>query len=70
LAYRTLGANRGLALIEAARPDYIVIFPTWYPDVMKTRDRFTEVHRIVIAHNLVAGYSVMVVLRTAWAGRP
>lgn len=70
LAYRTLGANRGLALIEAARPDYVVIFPTWYPDVMKAPDRFTEVHRIVIAHNLVAGYSVMVVLRTAWAGRP
>ena len=67
LAYRRLGTGRGLALVEAMRPDYVVIFPTWFPDLMKATDRFTEVHRIAIVHNLVAGDSVMVAFRTEWA---
>lgn len=43
-------------------PDYLVIFPAWFPDLAGR----PLVMSVELAHNLVAGAPVMVVYETAW----
>ncbi len=54
------------ALFERERPDYAVLFPTWYPELVERRPLFEPVHRVVLAENLIAGGDELVVYRLAW----
>jgi len=62
--------TRGVGFASATRPDYIAIFPFWYPDVSSRSDLFQAVHRIAITGNLVSAGDTIVVYRTPWTREP
>ena len=66
IAYRGQGEPGILSYLERACPDYLVIFPAWFPMLSAMTDRFRPIHRITLAHNTVAGADEMVVYKTPW----
>jgi hypothetical protein len=62
--------ERGIGFATATRPDYIAIFPFWYPDISRRTDLFQEVHRVSISGNLVSAGDTIVVYRTPWTRQP
>ena len=66
LPYRREGEAGVLRYLEGACPDYLIIFPAWFPTLSAMSDRFTPIHRVRLAHNTVAGADEMVVYETAW----
>jgi hypothetical protein len=66
IPYRHGGEAGLLRYLERACPDYLVIFPAWFPALSAMADRFTPIHRVRLAHNEVAGADEMVVYETAW----
>jgi hypothetical protein len=59
--------QRVFDFIVSHRPDYLVIFPQWYPELDRRRDLFAPVHAIALDDNITNGTPVMVVYRTVWA---
>jgi hypothetical protein len=66
IPYRRGGEAGVLRYLEAACPDYLIVFPAWFPALSAMRERFTPVHSVRLAHNVVAGASEMVVYETQW----
>ncbi len=66
IPYRQRGETGVLRYLERACPDYLVIFPSWFPVLAAMADSFTPVYRIRLAHNTVAGADEMVVYETPW----
>jgi hypothetical protein len=58
-----------LAAIESRRPDYLVIFPTWFPAVARD-PRFPPVHRLAVPNNITMGGDEIVVYATPWTRYP
>ncbi|MBI3030113.1 MAG: hypothetical protein HYY64_11425 [Candidatus Rokubacteria bacterium] len=67
LAYRRAGETGVLRYLEQACPDYLIIFPAWFPRLAALSDRFSPVYRVGLPHNTVAGAAEMVVFETAWS---
>ncbi len=53
--------------IFSRHPDYVVIFPQWYPEMDARRDLLTPVYEVTLADNITCGAPTMVVYRTIWA---
>jgi arabinofuranosyltransferase len=68
LAYR--GQGRGLQVVEKFHPDYLVIFPHWYPEIAAQPDRFRLVYRASIPDNYIAAGGEFLVLQSPWARTP
>ena len=66
IAYRRNGEPGILSYLERTCPDYLVIFPEWFPMLSAMTDRFRPIYRITLAHNTVAGADEMVVYKTPW----
>ncbi|MGH7318820.1 MAG: hypothetical protein ACRELA_04225 [Candidatus Rokuibacteriota bacterium] len=66
LPYRRQGSEGVLRYLGATCPDYLVIFPAWFPTVVARPDLFRPVERVRLAHNVVAGADEMVVYETVW----
>jgi hypothetical protein len=66
IPYRREGEAGVLRYLQRACPDYLVIFPTWFPKLSAMSDRFTPIYRIRLEHNTVSGSDEMVVYETAW----
>jgi hypothetical protein len=66
IPYRRAGEAGVLSYLEATCPDYLVIFPAWFPRLAAMSDRFVPVYRVRLAHNTVAGADEMVVFETLW----
>jgi hypothetical protein len=66
IPYRRDGEAGILRYLERTCPDYLIIFPTWFPTLSARADRFTPIHRVRLEHNTVAGADEMVVYETAW----
>jgi hypothetical protein len=66
IAYRQKGEPGVLSYLERNCPDYLVIFPAWFPMLSAMTDRFRPIYRITLAHNTVAGADEMVVYKTPW----
>jgi len=64
--YRRAGERGVLKYLEQACPDYLIIFPAWFPRLVALSDRFSPVYRVRLAHNTVAGADEMVVFETSW----
>jgi hypothetical protein len=64
------GPARGLRFVDAVHPDYLVIFPHWYPEIARDTARFVEVHRVSIPDNVVTAGDKLIVYRTPWARKP
>ena len=62
--------ERGLLtyLIER-QPDYLVVFPDWYPWLTSRTDLFQPYYFVSLTENVICGGDTMVVYRTAW-GKP
>jgi arabinofuranosyltransferase len=54
------------ALLARERPDYAILFPTWYPELVKRRPLFQMIHRVVLKENMIAGGDELVVYRLDW----
>jgi len=66
IPYRRDGEAGILRYLERACPDYLIIFPVWFPALSARADLFTPIHRVRLEHNTVAGADEMVVYETAW----
>jgi hypothetical protein len=69
VAARRAGDAGLLAYLARACPDYLVIFPAWYPGLRARQDLFRPIERVRLAHNVVAGADEMVVYETVWNHR-
>ncbi|MFL6193417.1 MAG: hypothetical protein ACJ75H_04555 [Thermoanaerobaculia bacterium] len=66
------GLPRGEAMLAAVakrRPDYIVIFPSWFPG-LAADPRFRAVYTLPIEGNITMGGNEIVVYETPWTRRP
>jgi arabinofuranosyltransferase len=66
IPYRREGEAGVLRYLERTCPDYLIVFPAWFPALSARHDLFTPVRRVKLEHNEVAGADEMVVYRTAW----
>jgi hypothetical protein len=70
--YRREAAAAGAPLagdqrfLEETRPDYLVIFPKWFPFLLAEGSPFRPVYRISIPDNITMGDDSIVVLSTPW----
>jgi hypothetical protein len=65
--YRRRGEAGVLRYLEQVCPDYLIIFPAWFPKLSAMSDRFTPIYRLRLDHNTVAGADEMVVYETPWS---
>ena len=72
IPYRREGEAGILRYLEETCPDYLIIFPAWFPRLAALTERFWPVYRVRLEHNTVAGADEMVVYETIWNrwGRP
>jgi hypothetical protein len=66
LPYRRHGPDGLLKYLEWRCPDYLVVFPEWFPALVARHDLVRPLVRVRLAENLVAGAAEMVVYETAW----
>jgi hypothetical protein len=57
------------AALERRHPDYVVIFPSWFP-ALAADPRFQPVYTLPIPGNITMGGSEIVVYRTPWTRTP
>ncbi len=57
-----------LAAVVRRRPDYLVVFPDWFPVLARDR-RFRPIHRLPIPGNITMGGDEIVVYETPWTRR-
>jgi len=56
--------------IERQRPDYVVLFPHWFPLLEREPERFAPVHRRKISGNVALAGDELVVYATPWTRYP
>jgi arabinofuranosyltransferase len=66
LPYRRQGETGLLRYLEQRCPEYLVIFPEWFPGLAARPDLFRPVTGVTLPHNVVAGAATMVVYETVW----
>jgi len=52
--------------LEAARPDYLVVFPSWFPGLLASGVSFAPIREFVIDDNITLGGDRLVVYSTPW----
>ena len=57
--------RRFVPFLESQRPDLLIIFPEWYPEIVARTDLFHEVYRIH-AEQEAAAAPALVMFRTPW----
>jgi hypothetical protein len=62
--------GRGLRFVLDTHPDFVAIFPTWYPEVVARADLFRTIHQVSVDDNIAAGGNVLLVLSTPWTRHP
>ena len=67
LPYRREGETGVLRYLERVCPDYLIVFPAWFPTLSSMTDRFRPVYRVRLDHNTVAGADELVVYETIWS---
>jgi len=56
--------------IAERRPDYLVIFPNWFPNIASEGESFRELYRIEIPNNITMGGDALAVYSTPWTRFP
>ena len=67
IPFRRDGEMGVLRYLEQACPDYLIVFPAWFPMISEMADRFHPVYRVRLDHNEVAGADELVAYETAWS---
>jgi arabinofuranosyltransferase len=65
LPYRSL-PDRGLRIVRDMRPDYVVVFPGWYPEIARSEE-LHEIHRVTITDNYISAGDTLIIYQTPWA---
>ena len=66
IPYRRGGEAGVLRFLERQCPDYLIIFPAWFPGLSAMADRFKPIYRVKLDQTRVAGADTMVVYETVW----
>jgi arabinofuranosyltransferase len=66
LPYRRQGEAGLLRYLGRRCPEYLVIFPAWFPGLAARGDLFGPITGVTLPHNVVAGAATMTVYETAW----
>ena len=69
LSYIEGRASRDAAVLDFLkdeRPEYAVLFPDWYPDMVADDRVFEPIHSVVLRENLICGGDEMVVYALHW----
>jgi hypothetical protein len=61
--YRREGEDGMMRYLGKRCPDYVVVFPTWFPRLSARRDLLLPVHAVRLERNEVSGGPEMVVYR-------
>ncbi|HEU4438373.1 MAG TPA: hypothetical protein VFT36_03955 [Methylomirabilota bacterium] len=67
IPFRREGEAGVLRFLERSCPDYLIVFPDWFPSITAMTDRFLPIYRVRLEHNEVAGAALMVVYETRWS---
>jgi hypothetical protein len=67
IPFRRDGEMGVLRYLERACPDYLIVFPAWFPALSGMSDRFHPVYRVRLDRNEVAGAEEQVVYETVWS---
>lgn len=67
IPFRRDGEMGVLRFLEQSCPDYLIVFPVWFPAISAMTDRFEPVYRVRLSHNTVAGADELVVYETGWS---
>ena len=67
IPFRRDGEPGVLRYLEQTCPDYLIVFPAWFPTIAAMADRFHPVYRVRLDHNEVAGADELVVYEIAWS---
>ena len=59
-----------LQYLSEQRPDFLAIFPAWFPALVAEGSPFTPVARFEVPNNITLFGDEIVVYSTPWAGRP
>jgi arabinofuranosyltransferase len=68
LPYRRQGEDGVIRFVEETCPDYVIIFPTWFPHLVSRADLLEPVHRVRLDRVEVSGGPEMVVYRLRRCG--
>jgi hypothetical protein len=63
LPYRRRGEHGVIEYVRETCPDYVIVFPTWFPDLTKQDWLVEPVYRVRLRQNFVSGGDEMVVYR-------
>jgi arabinofuranosyltransferase len=66
LPYRRQGPDGLFRYLGRRCPEYLVIFPDWFPALAARTDLFRPVTGVTLEHNVVAGAATMTVYETGW----
>jgi hypothetical protein len=67
IPFRREGEAGVLRYLQRTCPDYLIIFPAWFPTISAMTDHFEPVYRVRLAHNTVAGADELVVYEARWS---
>lgn len=63
IPYRRQGEEGIIRFVNEQCPDYVIVFPAWFPNMTARRYLLEPVYRVRLEHNEVAGADEMVVYR-------
>ena len=63
--YRRAGEAGVLRFVAERCPDFVIVFPTWFPELTARRELLTPIYRVRLERNEVSGGPEMVVYRLA-----
>jgi arabinofuranosyltransferase len=59
-------AGNILPFIQQTKPDLLIIFPEWYPELSERTDLFTEIGRVTSRPKVIAAGESLVIYTTPW----
>src|SRR5262249_61849468 len=68
IPYRRRGETGVIEYVSETCPDYVIIFPAWFPRLAASRETLEPIYRVRLARNEVAGAEEMVVYRLVRCG--
>ena len=63
LPYRRRGEPGVIEYVQETCPDYVVVFPAWFPQLTARDDMLEPIYRVRLTRNEVSGADEMVVYR-------
>jgi hypothetical protein len=63
LPYRRRGEAGVIEYVRETCPDYVIVFPAWFPELTKQDWLVEPVYRVRLGRNIVSGADEMVVYR-------